>query len=237
MSAGKQRKPKTDGDSSFLGAGSGQCPPGPSRGSEKTYQYWVATCPVDAAGFLFATGPYAHSIGGVRGQLEQGEGGLVHYQVLIRTTKPLRRGSLSKLFPKCHLEPSRSDAAREYVWKEETRIGEPFEWGDTLPPRRNSSHDWETIRKSAQAGSLELVPPDIYVRYYSALRRISSDFVQPPFREVSVKVFWGDTGSGKSHTAWEEAGVAAYSKDPTTKWWDGYSVNLFNLGSSSCYPR
>ena len=52
-----------------------------------------------------------------------------------------------------------------------------------------------------------------------------------------VKVFWGDTGSGKSHTAWEEAGVAAYSKDPTTKWWDGYSVNLFNLGSSSCYPR
>ncbi len=38
---------------------------------------------------------------------------------------------------------------------------------------------------------------DIYCRLYK----------QPPFREVSVKVFWGTTGSGKSHKAW------AYSKD------------------------
>ncbi len=35
-------------------------------------------------------------------------------------------------------------------------------------------------------------------------------------------MYWGDTGSGKSHRAWEEAGDDAYSKDPLTKWWDGY---------------
>jgi len=37
-----------------------------------------------------------------------------------------------------------------------------------------------------------------------------------------VQVFWGDTGTGKSHRAWEEAGCGSYSKDPLTKWWDGY---------------
>ena len=187
---GKQREhPSANGDSCFFDAGSGHVSTRPARGTEKaTYQYWIATCPVATAGFLFATGPYAMPIDGVRGQLEQGEGGLVHYQVLIRTRKPVRRGSLSKIFPKCHLEPSRSEAAREYVWKEETRIGERFEWGNTLPPRRNSSHDWETVRKSAQAGELSSIPADIYVRYYSSLRRISADSLQPPFREVSGKL-------------------------------------------------
>lgn len=222
---GKQRELATaNGDRVVSGDSSGPSGSCPSGRSEKTYQYWVATCPVATAGYLFATGPYTLPIDGVRGQLEQGEGGMVHYQVLIRTRKPLRRGSLSKMFPKCHLEPSRSEAAREYVWKEETRIGEPFEWGDTLPPRRNSAHDWETIRESAKTGQLDLVPPDIFVRCYNSLRRISSDYLQPPMRSVSVKVFWGSTGAGKSYKAWEEASLAAYSKDPLTKWWDGYQV-------------
>lgn len=35
-------------------------------------------------------------------------------------------------------------------------------------------------------------------------------------------VFWGPTGTGKSHRAWERAGVDAYSKCPRTKFWCGY---------------
>jgi len=38
----------------------------------------------------------------------------------------------------------------------------------------------------------------------------------------TVFVFWGVTGSGKSHRAWSEAGVDAYSKCPRSKFWDGY---------------
>lgn len=37
-----------------------------------------------------------------------------------------------------------------------------------------------------------------------------------------VQVFWGKTGTGKSQRAWAEAGMAAYGKDPRTKWWCGY---------------
>jgi len=199
--------------------------------NNRTYQFWFGThsCSI---GYSFATGPYQEIIAGVRGQLEQGEGGLVHYQILIRTSKPVRRTALSKVFPGTFFEPSRSDRARDYVWKEESRIGEPFEWGDTLPTRRNNSHDWDAIRKSAQRGDLESIPADIYCRLYTSLKRIGTDFIQPPRREVSVKVFWGTTGSGKSFQAWSEAGPSAYSKDPLSKWWDGYTVFLTNIGSS-----
>jgi hypothetical protein len=176
-------------------------PPDVSR-SGGTHQLWVATSPV-ADGHLFATGPYPSFIAGVRGQLEKGEGGLVHYQVLIRTSKPVRRTQLSAQFPRTHLEPSRSAAARDYVWKEETRVGDPFEWGCTLPPRRNSETDWESIRRSAKRGSIECVPADIYIRYYNSLRRISADNVQPPRREVVCQVIVINIGLLGGHWLWK----------------------------------
>ena len=40
--------------------------------------------------------------------------------------------------------------------------------------------------------------------------------------ERSCVVYWGPTGTGKSHRAWREAGLAAYPKISTTKFWDGY---------------
>jgi len=44
---------------------------------------------------------------------------------------------------------------------------------------------------------------------------------------VQCYVYWGVTGSGKSHTAFEEAAALigptdVYVKAPSTKWWDGY---------------
>jgi len=127
-----------------------------------------------------------------------------------------------KTFGPVHVEPTRSSAALEYVWKEDTRVdGTQFELG-SRPLKRNSDKDWEVIRESAKRGELDAIPADVFVRCYSQLKRIAVDYCQPVGFERQVFVFWGITGSGKSRRAWSEAGMDAYPKDPLTKFWDGY---------------
>jgi len=45
---------------------------------------------------------------------------------------------------------------------------------------------------------------------------------QPVGIEKRCRVYWGETRTGKSRRAWEEAGLDAYPKDPNSKFWDGY---------------
>lgn len=143
-------------------------------------------------------------------------------QILVIFKTAVRLSAVRKSF-EGHFEPTRSEAASEYVWKEATRIANTqFELG-VLPMRRNSPTDWETIRKDAQEGNLSAIPPDVYVRCYNQLKRICADNVQPVAMERTCFVFWGRTATGKSRRAWDEAGMEAYCKDPQTKWWDGYS--------------
>lgn len=74
----------------------------------------------------------------------------------------------------------------------------------------------------AISGELDAIPADIFVRYYSGLQKIAADNQRPVPMERQCTVLWGRTGTGKSRRAWEEAGFDAYTKDPRTKWWDGY---------------
>lgn len=125
-------------------------------------------------------------------------------------------------FGEYHAEPTRSSAANEYVWKEDTAIPNTrFELG-SLAFKRNSPTDWDSVWSAAKSGRIEDVPPDIRVRSYMALRRIQSDFATAPPLERTIYVYWGTTGTGKSRRAWDEAGNDAYPKDPRTKFWDGY---------------
>jgi len=68
----------------------------------------------------------------VKGQKEEGEGGFIHWQVLACFTRKARLRAVKDAFgPTAHAELSRSNAANEYVWKEETRIaGTQFELGN-----------------------------------------------------------------------------------------------------------
>lgn len=59
----------------------------------------------------------------VEGQLEKGENGTPHYQLMVKTPQT-RFGSIKKAFPRAHIEPARNQKAlSEYVSKEDTRIG------------------------------------------------------------------------------------------------------------------
>ncbi|QXP07772.1 MAG: replication associated protein [Arizlama virus AZLM_610] len=158
-----------------------------------------------------------------RGQLEKcPDTERLHWQFVVCFN---RKGRLSKvktvLGREAHAELTRSDAAHGYVWKDETSVGRRWEWGN-LPIRRNNATDWQTVWDSAVDGKITDIAPQIRVCHYNSLRKIAMDNMKPVGIEKEVKVLWGPTGVGKSRLAWDEAGLDAYPKTPTTKFWDGY---------------
>jgi len=183
-------------------------------------RYYLLTLP--AGKCVFAPTVLPDDVAYMKGQLEQGEGGLLHWQFVVGMAKECRASLVKRIWPMAHIEKTRSKAANEYVWKDETSIeGSRFELG-TLPTKRNSSKDWAKIKEAAKEGRLEDVPEDIYVRCYRTLKDIARDHMKPEAMEREIYVYWGDTGTGKTRRCWNEAGDDAYPKIPTNIFWDGY---------------
>lgn len=182
-------------------------------------RYWIGTIP-SSTGWNVPT-ELPDGVNWIRGQEELGEGGLRHHQVFVAFSRARRLAHVRSLLPG-HWEPTRSRAAEDYVWKEDTRIADTqFELG-SRPFKRNDPTDWKKVREAAQSGDLTEVPDDVYCRYYGTLQRIAADHAKPRAMLRSCEVFWGATGTGKSRRAWSEAGLEAYSKAPLSKWWCGY---------------
>lgn len=181
-------------------------------------KYWLLTIP--HAQFI----PYLPpACSWIKGQLELGEGGFLHWQVIVAFRRKVRPGKVREVFGNVHHELTRSAAAEEYVHKEETRVvGTQFELG-RKDMKRNSDVDWDQIWESAKTGDMMAIPADVRIRSYHTLKRIRKDYENPLFRNgVVVKVFYGATGTGKSHRMFQECGDNFYVKSSTTKWWDGY---------------
>lgn len=78
----------------------------------------------------------------VEGQLEQGEEGTKHYQLLVRTPQT-RFSAIKKAFPTAHIEAARNIAAlKEYVHKTDTRVGQLKPQSDLYP---SITKMWELI--------------------------------------------------------------------------------------------
>jgi len=158
----------------------------------------------------------------IKGQKELGEGGFLHWQVIVAFGKKASQRTLQRMFPGVHAELTKSDAASDYVWKEDTRVGESqFEYG-VKPFQRNNRVEWESIWDAATKGDIMSIPANIRVQNYRTIRTIQSDFAKPVGIVRTCNVFHGPTGTGKSRRAWEEASADAYPKDPRTKFWCGY---------------
>jgi len=163
----------------------------------------------------------------IKGQLEKGAGGFTHWQVVVVLDCKRSLVWIKHTFGEgCHAELSRSPAATDYCWKEETQVvGTQFEIG-TKPFQRNSKTDWQRCWDLAKLGDLDGLPPSIRVCHYRTVKLIGTDFSKPVATERCCSVFWGVTGSGKSKRAWTEATFDAYPKDPRNKWWCGYNNHL-----------
>jgi len=184
-------------------------------------RFWILTIPEDE----FQPKEKCHAlVSYVTGQLESGkDSGYRHWQLMVCFSRKQRLGGVKSIFgSKCHAEPTRSAHARDYCRKEDTAVpGTRFEFGE-LPIRRNSKPDWQRVWDSAKSGDFESIPANIRVQNYRTIRAIRSDYAKPVGMERTCLVYWGPTGTGKSQLAWEQAGVGAYPKDPSSKFWCGY---------------
>ena len=106
--------------------------------------------------------------------------GREHWQIIAGFKRQVRLRTVKREVGEGHWEVTRSVAADDYVWKEDTRVaGTQFELG-AKPFRRNNATDWDTIKASAMSGELEHIPSDVFVRYYSSLcRRVLAKVEEP----------------------------------------------------------
>lgn len=158
----------------------------------------------------------------IKGQLESSATGYAHWQLMVVFPKSARISAVVRVFGPFHVEFSRSEALADYVWKDDTAVvGTRFELGE-LAFKRNSKRDWQQIWDAAVLGDVAAIEPAARVQHYRTIKQIAADNLRPVGIERTVNVFWGKTGTGKSHRAWAEAGIDAYPKDPRSKFWDGY---------------
>lgn len=158
----------------------------------------------------------------IKGQLECGASDYLHWQLFVYFESKIRLTGVTDVFGKFHAEPSKSKSAEEYVWKDDTAVpGTRFELGKR-PFKRQCKSDWDQVWKLAKEGKFEDIDKSILIPHYSAISRIATDHITPVAVEKHVEIYWGDSGTGKSRKAWEEAGMDAYPKNARTKFWCGY---------------
>jgi len=128
--------------------------------------------------------------------------------------------------PSCHVEIMLGSIAQseDYCSKE----GELIEHG--VKPMSNDNKGraeklrWQRARDFAKQGNLDEIDADIFVRCYSTLKRIKSDYAPKP-KPIDTICIWiyGTTGTGKSYAV-ETRFPDCYKKCmDDLKWFDGYS--------------
>jgi len=151
--------------------------------------------------------------------------GTPHLQgyIVFKTNK--RLGAVKNILPRAHWSIAKGDAAQNYAYC--TKDGDFEEMGIKPLTKKeigeNEKQRWSEIITHAKAGTLEDHDPKVYFIHYNTALKLQAKYEKPEKIVKTVKVFWGSTGSGKSWTAWDEAGPDAYVKDPRSKFWYGYS--------------
>jgi hypothetical protein len=103
----------------------------------------------------------------LRGQLERGAAtAYEHWQLLVAFKRHVRLAVIKRHFGNtCHAELTRSNAADDYVWKDDTAVPNTrFQLGKPAI-KRNSETDWATVLDDAKSGRMDNIPADIVVRW------------------------------------------------------------------------
>lgn len=123
--------------------------------------FWIATIPSSTGWTPPTTLPSEFAM--IKGQQEKGhQTEYLHWQLVFKLRKKQRLSGVKSLFPpETHLEPTRSAAALDYVWKEDTRVpGTQFLLGKT--PAKGT--DWTAARELAVAGQFDQIDDSVLIR-------------------------------------------------------------------------
>lgn len=161
---------------------------------------------------------------------EVGESGTPHLQGYLSLVNAKTLTALKKLSARAHWEVARGTPkqASEYCEKD----GDVFEKGTRpLSQAEKGAKEvdrWEAAYKAVEDNRLEDVPKDILcsklknIQYAVDQVRSSKRKLDTIDGELEHEWYYGPPGTGKSRKARME-NPGAYIKDPTNKWWDGYT--------------
>lgn len=176
-------------------------------------------------------------------QLEVGAEGTPHIQAAIyfhcqRTVGQAIR-IIHRAYPTAHVEYSRNYARLvEYVTKDESRQDGPWEFGDRPGDRGDQGKRSDIDRAIAALNAAETCAEalevlrfqhtGVWLRYERSLRGLC--LLKIPERTeapAEVKVYWGESGTGKTRAAYEELGPNVFVVDESnfssgSLWFDNY---------------
>lgn len=157
----------------------------------------------------------------------------LQYYVEFRTRKKFE--SIKRRYPKLHFEQRDGTAqqAADYCKKGEGQINDPVnaivtEWGEmTQQGERTDLTDWRDhiLSGTLSVEDILILNPFVYHQYGRTLIKLEQYYLRTVFRTEMTRCtwYWGPTGTGKSHTAFEGYNPETHYVYPYDKgWWDGY---------------
>lgn len=150
----------------------------------------------------------------LEGQYEKGAEGTTHFQGLLKTTQ-VRFSAVKRQFPRAHIELARNERAlKEYVHKEETRVGEftPIRTPNIFEVQTSICVLWDNIEYEDIRDRLaDIHKKDAIMLYVDALvdRMIRNGARGIEF--ISINPMWRSSWSRHAHAI-----LRRHKKHPTT---------------------
>jgi len=170
-------------------------------------------------------------------QPESTTAGNKHWQFYVEFTGRVSIATAQRILqtPGAHLERRLGTAAqaRDYCCKERTRISgyDPVEHGCISNPEPGKRNDIIALRSAAQDCTClsDLINDDGIVNSFARYGRFAERVFaaaekerSKAWRVVTVYVYWGATGTGKTRRAYESSDDLYKWDVCSPEWWDGY---------------
>lgn len=128
-----------------------------------------------------------------------------------------------------HFEASHGNLAqnRAYCSKESTDLNPFQEFGTPAGESQGKRTDLDRLVEDIKDNGLNMAQiaeqhATSFIKYSGGIQKLIAMRTKKRHHVTELHWYHGPTGTGKSRLAWEQH-PDAYSKDPHTKWWDGYA--------------